>query len=339
MRRIQPFALALSFALFSVASAAPLVVYSNSTSDGRAEWLTQQAASQGFDLKVVDIGGGDLTNRLIAEKNNPIADVTFGLNNVFFENLKTAGVLEAYKPKWAGQVNAGMNDKEGTFWPIVREPVMLVYNKAAYPNGKGAPTDWSDLWQKPEFKNRYEVPSKLGGATTRMVLAGILSRYRDPKGELGISDAGWQAVKAYFANGSPSVAGNDLYARMKSGKVNAGQMWLAGKITREKQYGIATAAVRPRIGVPMVVQHVALVKGSKNTTEAKRFIDWFGSAPVQAAWSKKFFTEPTNRAAIPAASTEAVGVTNGFKSQPIDWKFVADNLDKWLEKIELEYLR
>ncbi|MFJ7996376.1 extracellular solute-binding protein [Streptomyces sp. NPDC096310] len=316
-----------------------LVVYSNSLSDGRGAWLKDEAKKAGFDVRLVELGGADVRNRLVAEKNNPVADVTFGLNNVYFEKLKEAQVLDSYTPSWSGQVDASLGDATGKrFWPIVREPVMLVYNKAAYPDNAQAPADWPDLWTKERFRKKYEVPGELGGGTTQMVLAGILSRYRDARGDLGVSQAGWDAVRDYFADGTPATAGTDLYARMAAGKVGAGQMWLSGKATREQQYRIRTEAVHPRGGVPMVVQQVGLVKGTKKAAAAKKFIDWFGGADVQAAWSRKFFTAPTDKAALAKASPEAVKETDSFTAQDIDWSFVARNLDQWIEKIELEYL-
>lgn len=322
-------------------SAAPsgdaLVVYSNSVSEGRGEWLTAQAKSVGIALQYVDLGGGDVQNRLLAEKNNPIADVTFGLNNVYFERLKVAGIIDAYQPTWSADVDAELGDGS-MFWPIVREPIMLVYNKASYPAPADAPSDWPDLWTEPQFAGKYEVPTGLGGATTQMVLSGILTRYKDATGELGISAAGWSAVEQFFKKGTPAVKGQDLYARMKAGEVNAGQMWLAGKAAREKQYGIATEAVKPAVGVPFAVQHIALVKGTKKAEAAKKFIDWFGSADVQAAWSKQFFTAPTNAQALPKGDVDAVTFTDSFTRQEIDWSFVATNLDKWIEKIQLQYL-
>ncbi|WP_228023348.1 extracellular solute-binding protein [Streptomyces acidicola] len=316
-----------------------LVVYSNSVSDGRGDWLKKEADIAGFKLRLVDLGGGDIRNRLLAEKANPIADVTFGLNNVYFESLKKAKVLDAYTPSWAGKVDASAGDEAGKeYWPIVREPVMLVYNKAAYTKPDQAPSDWPDLWTKKQFAKRYEVPSDLGGATTQMVLAGILSRYRDDKGDLGVSQAGWDAVKAYFQDGVPAVPGTDLYAQIAAGKVDAGQMWLAGKATREQQYKVSTEAAHPKTGVPMVVQQVGLVKGTKKSAEAKKFIDWFGSAKVQAAWSKQFQTVPTNKDALAQADPAAVSATDSFTEQAIDWAFVAQHLDQWIEKIELDYL-
>lgn len=317
-----------------------LIVYSNSVSEGRGDWLKKEAQSAGFKLALVDLGGGDVMNRLTAEKNNAVADVAFGLNSVYFEKLKSQNVLESYIPAWAGDVDASMGDPAGKqFWPIVQEPIMLVYNKAAFGSAAAAPQDWTDLWSKSQFKGKYEVPTSLGGATTQMVLAGILSRYADANGEHGVSAEGWEQIKAYFANGNRAVKGEDLFARMKKGEVNAGQMWLAGKASREKQYGITTEAVMPAVGVPFAVQQVAMVKGTKKADTAKKFIDWFGSAEVQAKWSKEFFTAPTNTKAAPLADAQAISQTNAFKKQDIDWTLVANNIDKWVEKIELEILK
>ncbi|WCC80914.1 extracellular solute-binding protein [Cutibacterium equinum] len=314
-----------------------LVIYSNSVSDGRGDWLKKEAEGAGFKLQFVDLGGGDIQNRLIAEKNNPIADAVFGLNNVFFQKIKNEGVLDAYKPSWAANVDAKLGDGS-QFWPIVREPIMLVYNTKAYPTPDKAPSDWTDLWTKPEFKGKYEVPTSLGGATTQMVVSGILARYRDNAGKDGVSQEGWKNIEAFFKTGQPAVKGEDLYARMKSGTVNAGQMWLAGKVQREKQYGIKTEAVKPKIGVPFAVQHVALVKGSKKAEQAKKFIDWFGGHELQGKWSKQFFTAPTNTKASSLADAEAVKATDAFTRQEIDWEFVAKNIDAWIEHIELQYM-
>lgn len=350
MRFSKPAALAAVAAL----AAAPLVgcsnvldpgsteaitVYSNSLSDGRSEWLDAKAKEAGFNLQFVDIGGGDVYNRLVAEKSNPVASVTFGLNDIYYQKLLEEGVLEEYTPAWADKVDQDKVDPSKTFWPIVREPIMLVCNKAAYPTPADGPQDWPDLWQNPKFEGKYEVPASLGGATTQVVISGILSRFPDPSGNLGVSDEGWDAIGQYFQKGSRSVEGTDLYARMKSGDVNCGQMWLAGKAVREKQYGISTYAVHPKNGVPMVRQYVALIKNGKNPEKAKEFIDWFGSAEIQGAWSKEFFTAPENTDAAALGSSEAIEVTDSFKEQDIDWAFVATNLDKWIEEIQLKFVK
>ena len=92
------------------------------------------------------------------------------------------------------------------------------------------------------------------------------------------------------------------------------------------------------MGVPLAIEQVALVKGTDKKDEALKFINWFGSADVQAKWSAEFDSMPVNQGAIDAADPALVDFHEGLQRQDIDWDFVTENLGGWIEKIELEYL-
>jgi len=313
-----------------------LVVYTNSNGEGRGDWLTQKAGEAGFKIEIVGAGGADATNKLIAEKNNPIADVAFGLNNMYFSQVKAADALEPYKPAWAGEVDTQLADGE-TYWPLVKQAILLGYNSDKF-SKDAAPKDWTDLWTKDEFKARYERVTGLGTATAQLVFAGILSRYRDDSGDLGISDEGWKQVEQYFQNGSPAVAKTDLFARIASGEVDMGQMPSSIIADREKSFKVNVETVIPSVGVPLAVEQIALVKGTKKKDQAQKFIDWFGSADVQGQFAKQFNSMPVNKSAQAQANPEVVGFFADLKQQDIDWEFVQENMGAWVEKIELEYM-
>jgi len=313
-----------------------LVVYTNSNGEGRGDWLTQKAGEAGFKIEIVGAGGADATNKLIAEKNNPIADVAFGLNNMYFSQVKAADALEPYKPAWAGEVDTQLADGE-TYWPLVKQAILLGYNSDRF-SKDAAPKDWTDLWTKDEFKARYERVTGLGTATAQLVFAGILSRYRDDSGDLGISDEGWKQVEQYFQNGSPAVAKTDLFARIASGEVDMGQMPSSIIADREKSFKVNVDTVIPSVGVPLAVEQIALVKGTKKKDQAQKFIDWFGSAHVQGQFAKQFNSMPVNKSAQAQANPEVVDFFADLKQQDIDWEFVQENMGAWVEKIELEYM-
>jgi len=313
-----------------------LVVYTNSNGEGRGDWLTQKAGEAGFKIEIVGAGGADATNKLIAEKNNPIADVAFGLNNMYFSQVKAADALEPYKPAWAGEVDTQLADGE-TYWPLVKQAILLGYNSDKF-SKDAAPKDWTDLWTKDEFRARYERVTGLGTATAQLVFAGILSRYRDDSGDLGISDEGWKQVEQYFQNGSPAVAKTDLFARIASGEVDMGQMPSSIIADREKSFKVNVETVIPSVGVPLAVEQIALVKGTKKKDQAQKFIDWFGSADVQGQFAKQFNSMPVNKSAQAQANPEVVGFFADLKQQDIDWEFVQENMGAWVEKIELEYM-
>jgi len=314
-----------------------LVIYTNSNGEGRGEWLTAEAAKAGYKVEVVGAGGADATNKLIAEKNNPIADVAFGLNNMYFAQIADADALEAYKPAWAGEVDPALGDGE-TYWPLVKQAILLGYNSDKV-TADAAPNDWTDLWTKDEFKDRYERVTGMGTATAQLVFAGILTRYKDDSGDLGISDEGWKQAEQYFQHGSPAVPKTDLFARIASGETDMGQMPSSIVAEREKTFKVNVETVKPSVGVPLAVEQVALVKGTDKKEEAQKFIDWFGSADVQGAWAKQFNSMPVNKTAAKQANPDVVEFFSTVKQQDIDWEVVQENMGAWVEKIELEYMQ
>lgn len=316
-----------------------LIVYTNSNGEGRGEWLTKRASAAGFNIEVVGAGGADATNKLIAEKNNPIADVAFGLNNMYFEQIKAADAIEPYTPSWSAEVDTALGDQSDNkaYWPLVKQAILLGYNSDKISADK-APQDWTDLWTKEEFKGRYERVTGLGTATAQLVFAGILTRYKDDAGDLGISDEGWSQIEQYFQHGNPAVAKTDLFARISSGAVDMGQMPSSIIPEREKSFKVNVEVVKPSVGVPFAVEQVALVKGTDKKDQALKFIDWLGSAEVQGEWAQEFSSMPVNKAAAEKAKPEVVEFVKALKQQDIDWNFVQENIGAWVEKIELEYM-
>lgn len=318
------------------ASDGPLIVYTNSNSDGRGEWLVEQAAEAGFEIEIVGLGGADLTNRIIAEKNNPVADVVFGLNNMFFEQLKAEEAIAAYEPSWSGEVPADAGDPvDGAYWPLVQQAIVMVYDENTVTD---APHDVSELWNDDAYAGRYEVNTALGQATPQLVMAGILTPFLDEDGDLGVSDEGWSQLEAYFANGSPAVEGTDLYARITRGEVDFGVLPSSGIAARDAEYGTSTAIVPSEAGVPYVTEQIAVIEGTADEERAQEFIDWFGSAEVQGAFAAEFNSMPVNEGAVEQANPEVVELLSSVERQEIDFGLVSEHLGEWVEKATLEFI-
>lgn len=311
-----------------------LVVYTNSNSDGRGEWVTAQAAEAGFDIEIVGLGGADLTNRIIAEVNNPVGDVVFGLNTMFFEQLKAEQAITAHEPSWAGEVPQEAGDPvDGTYWPLVDQAILTVYDSATTTD---APADVAQLWTDPAFAGRYEVNTSLGQATPQLVLAGMLAPYTSPDGQ--VSDEGWAAVEAYYAGGSPAVEGTDLYARFERGEVAYGVTPSGGVIARDEQYGTETAVVPSASGVPFVTEQISVIAGTDSEQRSREFIDWFGSAEVQGEFATEFNSMPVNEVAAEQANPEVVELVGSVQRADIDYALVREHIGEWVERVELEYL-
>lgn len=116
-----------------------LVVYSNSVSDGRGDWLKEQAAAAGFELEFVEASGGDIYNRLLAEKAAPQADVTFGMDESFFIKMNDDSLLREFTPSWSSDVPAEAVTGTNYFYQIVEQHVFMIYNPEFVTN---PPTNW-----------------------------------------------------------------------------------------------------------------------------------------------------------------------------------------------------
>jgi len=314
----------------------PIVIYSNSFTDERLEWLTERAAQDGFVIQGVAAGGGATADRLIAEKFNPIADVVFGLNVFLWQSLIDNEVIVPYVPAWAGEIAEGLNHPAGFYHALVIQAILLTYDTAVVNN---PPTDWLDLWTDPQFHGRYQFEAALTGGTTRMVIAGILGRFLDPSGHLGVSEEGWNHIARYYEFGYANLAGIDLFAQMADpdSPVEMGQIWHAGIPMREEEYGITAGWAVPSVGVPFVVEGIAEVKGASNPDEARRFIEWFGTAQVQIEWQERFDSLPANVNAL-GNLDQFQRTISALPIQEVDWTFVSENFDAWAEHIMLTYM-
>lgn len=315
-----------------------LVIYTNSGGDGRDAWLIEQAKAAGFDINVMNLGGGDLANRAIAEKNNPIADVVFGLNPMEYERMKRENLLMAYEPSWSDQIDKSLGDQEGTYYPIVIQPLLMTYNTDYY-NEETIAKHWSDLGLDPEYKGKYTVLG-LGGATSKCIIVGILSQYKDSDGEYGISEKGWEVMKQFIQNGHVEQEGEDWFGACQNGERPITELWASGLLQRINEMNLTNMDYMvPEEGTPYIVEECAIFSGSKNPEEAKKFVDWFGSAEVQAAWSAQFGTIPANTDALAQAGQDVKNMMERVHPQDIDWIQASEMVEMWMEKIQLEFVQ
>ncbi len=311
-----------------------LVVYSNSTSNGQDEWLLKTAKEAGFNLQIVSIDGSALSDRLVAEKNNSVCDVVFGLNAVEYERLKSEDLLVKYEPEWVDEVDMSLGDADGYYYPTVVQPLMLIYNKDIVTD---PPKDWTDLCD-PKYKDQYNL-FQLQGGTAKMITASILARYPDPAGEYGVSEEGWKVIEELYANGYYQQDGDDYISNVIDGTVPMSELWGAGVIRYQKERGVEFGLMLPEIGEPFVVEQIGIINGSDQVELAKDFANWFGSAEIQKGWSDNVGAIPANQKALDMIEDQDIkDLMSKVKIQDVDWALVSEYVNDWVEKIQLEYL-
>lgn len=314
-----------------------LLVYSNSLSDGRSDWLAEKAAEQGFDLTFVDAGGGDIYNRVLAEASSPQADIVFGLDESMFLGLTDENLLAEYVSAWAGELPSDANIGSGFFHPIVEQRIFMIYNPE-YVAEEEVPANWQDLADN--GVHQYRVPGSLGGGTNQKAVLSILLQYVDESGDLGIAQEGWDQVEAYLHNGYITPESEDQNVNFAEGKVPLSFFYSSGIPAIEEEYGFRAEVVNPEQGVITMREQVGIVnKGEDHDyTTAQEFVDWFGSNEVQGEWSAEFGTIPVLEDAQVSMNDRMAEIVESTEPMDVDWQFVRQYLDQWIEKIELELM-
>ncbi|SDI65045.1 extracellular solute-binding protein [Dolosicoccus paucivorans] len=315
-----------------------LLVYSNSLTDERKEWLTQKSSEAGFNLTYVDAGGGDLFNRLLAEKSAPQADVVFGLDESMFMELQDNDLLVAYEPTWADKVDEAAKVGDGYFFPIVEQRIFMTYNPE-FITEEEAPKNWQDLAATEDFHGKYNVPANFQGGTSQKALLSILLQYVEEAGELGISDEGWQQAEAYLENGYQTPESENQHANFKDGKVPLSFIYSSGVPLNEEEFEMTIQPINPEQGVVTMREQVGIInKGDEDYSVAQEFVDWFGSGEVQGEWAAEFGSLPLNEEAFDKVQPRLKEIAEQTTPMDIDWDFVREHLSEWIEKAELELM-
>ena len=315
-----------------------IVVYSNSFSNGRGEWIKKQAAKAGFKLKEVQLGSGDLVNRVIAEKNKPVADVIYGSNQFGFDKLASQNLLKKYTVSWQKEVPSNQVIGKGYYYPTDQEKIILI----SKPNLSGSeiPASWNALTTT-QFAGKYTVAGKgnLGGGTNLLVIAQLLSKYRDDKSETGVSEAGWQALENYFKNGI-QLKPNTLFAQpVNDNKANIGYTFSSDLANIPKTFKWEPKVLSTSDGVPVATEQIGIVNKTGSSKTAEAFANWFGSAKFQAEWAKKFHINSLNTNVQDAVPSYQKNLAKQVTINNIDVKWYNKYVDKWVEKINLNYLK
>lgn len=288
-----------------------------------------------MDVSFVSGGGGELTERLLAEKNNAQADVVLGLGEAQLNQIAAADVLADYSPAWKNLVPDEFDSGTESFTLFSQTPIVMAYNAAVLDVGQ-APQKWEDL-AEPRFAKKFVFPS-VTSQTGQAAVAGILWPYTDrATGEVSVK--GWEMLTRILKNAVPVASGQKFdWNWVVSGQQPVVVNWLGGIETGAKDNGLDLRVVDATGGSPFVSTGVGLVAGSDREDAAKRFIDWFGSAEVQADFVKTTGSDtPVNPQAL-AQLPDAAAALAEIGKQDIDWGVVAPQMSSWLERIQLDIL-
>ena len=293
-----------------------------------ADWASQLKAIKEnlkIDMPHDNKNSGQTLSQLIAEKNNPVADVAY--YGVTFGILaKEAGVVAAYKPARWKEIPDGLKDSEGYWFTIHSGTVGLFVNKDAL-GGKPVPKSWGDLLN-PIYKGMvgYLDPTSAAvGYTSSVAINEALG---------GTLDNFSPAIEFFkkLKQNQPIVPKQTSYARVISGEIPILFDYDFNAYRGKYKDKANVEFVIPAEGTLMAPYVMSLVKNSPQPENAKKALDFILSDKGQAVWANAFLrpVRPTAMSAEMAA--KFLPASEYARAKSVDWKKMADAQQKFSDR-------
>ena len=222
------------------------------------------------DIKIrwVRDSTGIVTAKLLAEKNNPRADVIWGLAATSLMLLQSEGMLQSYSPRGLGKLDSKFRDSANPpSWTGMDAWIaaVCVNTVEAKRYNLPTPTSWMDLTD-PVYKGHLVMPNPNSSGTGFLDVSSWLQIY----GKLG----GWQFMDNLHENIAwYTHSGSKPCKQAARGETPIG-ISFAFRGAKSKAAGAPLDIVLPKEGVGWDMEATAIVKGTKKLSAAQKLVDW-----------------------------------------------------------------
>lgn len=282
-----------------------------------------------INLNIVRAATGDITARLIAEKDNPQADVVWGLAATSLLLADGQKILEPYAPKGVENIPAQFKSEGQTpSWVGIDAFItaITVNTKELEKRNLPIPKSYADL-VNPSYKGLVVMPNPQSSGTGFISVSAWM-QLMGKDSAFAYMDKLHENIGVYTHSGSApaKMAASGEYP------IGISYDWKAIQLKKE---GYPVEVVFPAEKSGWDLEANALVKKKEIKAEAKTFLDWAIGKEVMTMYGKNY-----------AITTLNVGgsIPEGFPSKPLDQiinnnlKWAATNrediLKQWIEKYD-----
>ena len=256
-------------AMPAVAQKTVLSVYSALENDQLGPYKKAfEAAHPDIEIAWVRESTGIITARILAEKDNPRADVIWGLGASSVALFDTMGLLLPYSPKGVDQLKPIFRSaKNPTTWTGL-DAWLAVMCFNTIEGGKKSmpkPESWADL-TNPIYKDSIVMPNPASSGTGYQAVYTWLQLMGE-KGGWEFMDKLHQNVAVYTHSGSAPC----VQAAKGERVVGIGADMRGA---REKTGGAPLDVILAKEGSPWDMEATAIVKGTKNLAAAQKLADF-----------------------------------------------------------------
>lgn len=282
-----------------------LTVYTALEDDLIKEYLkTYKEKHPDIKLNIVRDSTGIITAKLLAEKDNPQADVVWGVAATSLLVLDQNSMLEPYSPVGVDRIQAEFKDSASPeHWVGIDawETAIIANTVELDKKGLAIPQSYEDLL-KPEYKGLITMPNPASSGTGFLTVSGLQ--------QLLGADKGWEYLDKLHENiGIYTHSGSKPAKMAGTGEYPIG-ISFGYRGIKEKNDGSPVEVVFPSEGSGWDVEANALMKKPKIKKAAQQFLDWAITDDAMADYSKNY--------PIVAVKGDASVIPDGYTKNPIE---------------------
>ncbi len=287
-----------------------------------------EKAHPDIDVQWVDMGSQEVLDRVRAEGTNPQADVWYGAPAEAFDKAAKAGLLEPYIPTWSNAVAIEGRDSQDRWYGTYLTPEVIAYNTDAVKR-EDAPKDWDDVLD-PKWKGKILIRDPIASGTMRAIFGAIVAR---SMARTGSPDAGYEWLRKLDVNTREYVLNPTIMYQKLGRQEGVITLWDMPDIATLKQrLNIPVDYVIPSSGTPLLVDGIAIVKGTKHLAEAKLYYEFVSTPEALKVSAERFLRIPARTDIAQADLPQWIQEANKkIKPMPVDRKVMAEHLDEWMK--------
>jgi iron(III) transport system substrate-binding protein len=281
-----------------------------------------------IDVQWVDMGSQEVLDRVRAEAANSQADVWFGAPAEAFDRAARENLLEAYIPTWQNSVPVAAHDSQDRWYGTYLTPEVIAYNTQAVKRDD-APKDWDDVLD-PRWKGKILIRDPIASGTMRAIFGAIVAR---SVARTGSPEAGYEWLRKLDANTREYTLNPTILYQKIGRQEGVITLWDMPDIaTLQQRFNIPVDYIIPASGTPLLVDGIAVVKGTKHPAEARLYYEFVTTGEAMKAAAEKFLRIPA-RTDIPQAELPRWIQEANAKIKPmtVDRKVMAEHLDEWMK--------
>ena len=272
---------------------------------------------------------GVITARLLAERNNPVADVVWGLAATSLLVLQSEGMLEPYAPQGLERIDPRFRDPQDppSWVGMDAWAAAICYNTVEGERlGLTPPTSWADLTD-PQDRGHIVMPHPASSGTGFLDVSSWLQLFGE--------EAGWAYMDALHENISAyQHSGSKPCRTAGSGEAVIG-ISFEFRAVRTLNGGAPIQIIFPSEGIGWDMESSAIMAGTANLEAAQTLLDWSISDRAMDMYADGYAL-----VAVPELSRPLEHLPENFASLLIDndFEWAANNrqaiLDEWVSRYE-----